>query len=620
MGSPKIFIGYRRDDAMGTARAIYDRLKAHYGAEQIFFDTESIQPGQVFPERTREAIATADVQLILVGPRWATITGEDGGQRLAEPGDHVRREVELVLGSDTLVLPVLIDGGAMPSAQTLPPSIRSLTDIDGHEVRAAAIDDDVAELIEAIGGRPRLRVVLRRYPLSAALVVVALVLALGYMLRPGTGDDGPLDGDFALAVADFAVTGADGAAAAVGLADEAHRDVLEVVHEFEERGELTRLVVGSPDQIGVVEGGTIEERAAAAEALAAEKNADVVLYGTLAATDGAATFTAEFYLSDRNLRNAEELAGFYPLFELDFATDSPISIQRGVTDALDLRAKALAHLVIGLSYYATFGYEQAEGHFEAALTAWESGPRPDVLNTDGKHVILHLLGNVAGLQSSQLSRPDLLGQARAFYQRAIDREPDYARSRFGLAEVQFLEAGGSACQTSTGDPDIGLLTSSVEAFTAVLDLKAPPKSFLHLRTRLEIGRVYLCLSLAGTDHLEKAMDQLVRVAGAFEGGEQRVRELSAEANQAIARIEIERGRYDASLERYLAAADLTQNPARKAFYHLSRTWILECVQGELGRADTEFALATAVSADAVRFECGDESSADDVGSTEGAGE
>ena len=45
-----IFIGYRRDDSAGHARALFDRLRAHFGAELVFMDVTDIEPGMDFTE------------------------------------------------------------------------------------------------------------------------------------------------------------------------------------------------------------------------------------------------------------------------------------------------------------------------------------------------------------------------------------------------------------------------------------------------------------------------------------------------------------------------------------------------------------------------------------------
>ena len=67
----------------------------------------------------------ADVCLVLIGPAWLT-AHRSSVRRIDEPGDFVRLEIEAGLQSGKPVLPVLIGGASMPSANDLPPSIGGL--------------------------------------------------------------------------------------------------------------------------------------------------------------------------------------------------------------------------------------------------------------------------------------------------------------------------------------------------------------------------------------------------------------------------------------------------------------------------------------------------------------
>jgi len=62
-----IFIGYRRDDSAGHARALFDRLRAHFGAELVFMDVTDIEPGMDFTEVLDKAIGSCDVLLAVIG-------------------------------------------------------------------------------------------------------------------------------------------------------------------------------------------------------------------------------------------------------------------------------------------------------------------------------------------------------------------------------------------------------------------------------------------------------------------------------------------------------------------------------------------------------------------------
>ena len=145
-----------------------------YGAEQIFMDIDAIPVGSEFGEEIQRAIASCDVFIALIGPRWAQVTGPDGGRRLDDEDDYLRQEVESALASDVRVVPVCVQGADLPSADVLPPSLAPLVERQGTKLGDASWHDDVERLVRRLEGRPPRRRT-RTLLLAAAVGVVALV-------------------------------------------------------------------------------------------------------------------------------------------------------------------------------------------------------------------------------------------------------------------------------------------------------------------------------------------------------------------------------------------------------------------------------------------------------------
>jgi hypothetical protein len=62
------------------------------------FDTVRANPGQEWPREIQEALLGCRAMLVIIGPYWlAARDPASGSQRLDDPGDWVRREVEGVL-------------------------------------------------------------------------------------------------------------------------------------------------------------------------------------------------------------------------------------------------------------------------------------------------------------------------------------------------------------------------------------------------------------------------------------------------------------------------------------------------------------------------------------------
>jgi predicted ATPase/class 3 adenylate cyclase len=153
-----IFISYRRSDAAGHAGRLYDRLRAHFGAERVFIDVEAIGPGVDFVASIEDAVGACEVLLAVIGRGWAAAAHPDGRRRLLDPADIVRLEVAAALSRHVPVIPVLVGGAEMPRGEELPEALGSLA-----RYNATRIDDDrfhqgadrlIAALDQLLGAEP----------------------------------------------------------------------------------------------------------------------------------------------------------------------------------------------------------------------------------------------------------------------------------------------------------------------------------------------------------------------------------------------------------------------------------------------------------------------------------
>jgi hypothetical protein len=155
-----IFISYRRADSGGHAGRLFDRLRQWFDGDALFYDLDGIDSGDSFPARIEDAIGSAAVVLILIGPDWLS----EINARAGRPGvDFVRREVELALprrSRGALVVPVLLGGASMPAAHEfhadLQAGLAPLCAIDAHPFHGKQADweNQFVRLRERIAGVP----------------------------------------------------------------------------------------------------------------------------------------------------------------------------------------------------------------------------------------------------------------------------------------------------------------------------------------------------------------------------------------------------------------------------------------------------------------------------------
>ena len=84
---PRITISYRRADSDAIAGRIRDRLARHYGDRAVFMDIDNIPFGIDFREHIKGELASNDMLVAVVGPKWLG-PGED--RRLRKPMRPIR--------------------------------------------------------------------------------------------------------------------------------------------------------------------------------------------------------------------------------------------------------------------------------------------------------------------------------------------------------------------------------------------------------------------------------------------------------------------------------------------------------------------------------------------------
>lgn len=137
----RVFLSYRREASGDLTRHLAERL-AKVREIGVFFDRNSLSAGP-FPEAIERAVTACDVFVLLVGGTTF--------ERAEDPGDWVRREIELALKLDKKIIPV-VQGGVRFEPAVLPDALKPLADHNALFLHADDFDSGVRRLAAWIKG------------------------------------------------------------------------------------------------------------------------------------------------------------------------------------------------------------------------------------------------------------------------------------------------------------------------------------------------------------------------------------------------------------------------------------------------------------------------------------
>jgi chaperonin GroEL len=139
---PVVFICYRREHTGGHAGRLYDRFRQEFGDDNVFMDV-AIEPGVNFKKQIEESVGASSVLVSVIGAEW-------GPDRLGDPRDWVRLELETAFREGKRVIPALVQGARMPDPGDLPDHLEDLSYLNAIDLSDSRWEFDVGRLVMAI--------------------------------------------------------------------------------------------------------------------------------------------------------------------------------------------------------------------------------------------------------------------------------------------------------------------------------------------------------------------------------------------------------------------------------------------------------------------------------------
>lgn len=560
---PRLLDALREDGGVDVLHLVGHGRRTADGTPTVVLEDDWHGPVDVSPGQLRDLVADQHLSLVFLNVCGALQPGTDGTDDFARALVHGAR-VPALVGMQTAVaddLAIQVARDFYAAIADLRPVDVALTDARRLiGVNEPGVSTDMALPVCWLRSREvaLLTPVLEepapwwRWPLdnpvpgvAAALAVVASLVVLWQVVGPLVRGPAPM-GELGFNVAVATFTGDPGLE---GQAAELSTQVYDaLVADLDQAETGVSVEFRGPGDVGTVDGDDDEARASAAEAVAADLRADVVVSARLEGDRNGARFVPTVWIADRRLLAATELTGSHPLGPPERFRPA------AVTDVADLeqvaveRTGALADLVAGLSLFATGDPVGAGQRFDSATSV-------DVWGGGEAGAVLEVFRGKAAAQAGDDEA------ARDHYEAALALDPDSARARYGLAEVAWDSSRGS-CTAATVDADG--LEKADRAFAAV-PVPTPDDADVARKVDYARGRLALCQQGAGLVPDIDATVALGRVVTAQADGNDRVRGLAGLAHGllAIQAWQLD-GRLDAAVPHLEQAITLATTDAREA--------------------------------------------------------
>jgi pterin-4a-carbinolamine dehydratase len=162
-----IFISYRRQDSSISSRWLYESLRLAFGSESVFLDTDSIRAGDDWPEKINQALKSASILIVVIGPTWLRLQDQFGRRRLDLADDWVRGEIRHALEHELTIIPVLVQDAELPAREGLPEDIVGILNSQIINIRENSWQRDrkcLLDVLEAQGLRVKIEDIIYPVP------------------------------------------------------------------------------------------------------------------------------------------------------------------------------------------------------------------------------------------------------------------------------------------------------------------------------------------------------------------------------------------------------------------------------------------------------------------------
>lgn len=419
------------------------------------------------------------------------------------------------------------------------------------EPQAARTLEVQAETV-VVGDHPQINI--HRDPRQQRMLLIGFGLVLLAVTALGVGvffyiqsqEVTQMGSEFNIAVAGFAVNGDAGDPQ---LGKKIGQSIYTRLSDNLTKKEMRVLVgVWGPDQAGSISGADASQRAGAAADLALKIEANIIVYGVIDVTQEPWTITPEFYVSERNFYESQEITGQYQLGE-PFSVRGKMNTDFKAKLNMEMlkRVEALTWVTDGISAYANEDFEAALDLFQSAeqIERWE--------DPQGRSVLYLLAGNAA-------IRAEQYDVAEAYYRKSLELDGEYARARIGMGTMYYVKALEPFNESKNpGDLDLAALEEGERWYQSALTAQnQPDQADIETKVRYNLGQCYFLRYYSGqTEYREQSIEQFTQIIQAYDAEKNsRVKLWTGEAHARLGLIALNEGDLSTAIQEYEQAVAL----------------------------------------------------------------
>lgn len=149
MGTPTIVISSRRNTTREIALRLNETLTKLMPGVTVFNGVEKISaPGKSLLDAIPTVASSCDALLVIIGSDWVSDTAW-----LANPRDFNRSAIVAAMSAHRKVIPVLVDGAAMPASSLFTAEMAPFGNLPSMRLNAGTFESDTSNIVQAMNGK-----------------------------------------------------------------------------------------------------------------------------------------------------------------------------------------------------------------------------------------------------------------------------------------------------------------------------------------------------------------------------------------------------------------------------------------------------------------------------------